>query len=124
MRRTPGSCWPSRAASWTQVGRTLVGWYRLPTPVYITLEGTEGLTQGRAGRCMVRRGSVPVSARTGARIGHLEERGGLALAVLAAAVVALRRRHLGVAGQALRRRDVGAGVEQVGDEGAPQVVRG
>jgi MYXO-CTERM domain-containing protein len=46
----------------------------------------------------------------------------LALAALAAAVVGRRRRHLGVAGERLRRGEVAAGGEAVADAGAVELV--
>jgi hypothetical protein len=58
-------------------------------------------------------------------MGQVAQVGGmalLALAVLAAAVVALRRRHLGTAGERLRSGEVAAGGEAVADAGVVEVV--
>jgi len=53
----------------------------------------------------------------------VDERGGFLLGALAAAVVPLRRLHLGMAGELLDGANVGAGVEQIADEAAAEIVR-
>jgi len=50
--------------------------------------------------------------------------GGATCGAFAAAVVACRGADVGVPGEGLDGDDAGAGVEQLADEGAPQIVRG
>ena len=52
----------------------------------------------------------------------VQEIDGALLGRLAAAVIARRCRDAGVAGELLHRGDVGARVQQIPDERAPQVV--
>ena len=52
-----------------------------------------------------------------------EALGSLALDGFSSTVLALGGRHVGMTGQALHGRDIGAGVQQVADGGPAQVVR-
>jgi hypothetical protein len=52
----------------------------------------------------------------------VQQLGRLALFALAAAVIPLRRGHLGVPREALHRRDIGAGLQEVADVGAAEIV--
>jgi hypothetical protein len=56
-------------------------------------------------------------------VGHVKQRRGALLGPLTATIIAGGRVYRRVAGELLRDRDVGAGVEQVTDEGAAKVVR-
>ncbi len=53
----------------------------------------------------------------------MQQFSGLLLAGFAAPVIGGCRRHIGVPGQLLHGGDVGAGVQQVRDEAAAQIVR-
>ena len=67
------------------------------------------------------RSALPAPREAGLR--DVEQGGGLALGPLAAPVVAGGGLEVGVPGQLLHGGQVGPGVQQVGDEGAPEVVR-
>ena len=71
----------------------------------------------RPNNALTRRSGLPWEKR------HMHEIGSFALGRISAPIVASRRRHAFMADHLLHRRQVGAGVEQLGDVGAAHVVR-
>ncbi len=59
-----------------------------------------------------------------AAIGHVQELRGALLGGLAPTIVACGGLDLGMAGELLDSTEIGARVQQIADEGSPQVVRG
>src|SRR5947209_3988236 len=76
--------------------------------------------------CTYYQGGLREDAKTSvlpATVWHMEELGRALLSGLAAAVVTCRGLDLGMSGELLYRAQIGAGIQEIADEGPPQVVR-